>query len=75
VRADPPGLRVKQLVLVIGAVYFTLFFVAYQAEGPFRDLLAIALLMAVVIAVVPDDAGQQAHPPGTAGSGDHRQGR
>jgi hypothetical protein len=37
--------------------------VAYQAEGPFRELLAISLLMAVVIAVVPDDAGLQTRPP------------
>jgi hypothetical protein len=28
--------------------------VAYQAEGPFRELLVIALLMPVIIAVVPD---------------------
>ena len=35
----------------------TEFFVAYQSEGPFRELLAISLLMAIVIAVVPDEAG------------------
>jgi hypothetical protein len=33
----------------------TEFFVAYGAEGVFRELLALALLMAVVLAVVPDD--------------------
>ena len=27
---------------------------AYKSEGPFRELLAIALLMPVIIAVVPD---------------------
>lgn len=30
-------------------------FLAYDAEGTFRELLALALLMAVVIAVVPDE--------------------
>lgn len=33
----------------------TEFFLAYGSEGTFRELLALALLMAVVIAVVPDD--------------------
>lgn len=46
---------------------------AYQAEGLFRELLAIALLMAVVIAVVPDDVGQRDRSPGAGGTGDHRQ--
>ena len=32
----------------------TEFFVAYGSEGPFRELLAISLLMPVIIAVVPD---------------------
>jgi len=41
----------------LGFIASTEFFVAYQSEGPFRELLAISLLMAVVIAVVPDDAG------------------
>lgn len=45
----------------------TEFFVAYQAEGPFRELLALSLLMAVVVAVVPDDAGLQTHPPRAEG--------
>jgi hypothetical protein len=31
-------------------------FLAYDSEGTFRELLALALLMVVVIAVVPDDA-------------------
>ena len=31
------------------------FFVAYGAEGTFRELLAVALLLVVVVAAVPDD--------------------
>jgi hypothetical protein len=61
------------ILVWLGFIAGTEFFVAYQAEGPFRELLAIALLMAVVIAVVPDDAGQQAHPPGANRTGDQRQ--
>jgi len=38
----------------LGFIAGTEFFVAYQSEGPFRELLAIALLMPVIIAVVPD---------------------
>lgn len=39
----------------------TEFFLAYGAEGTFRELLALALLMTVVVAVVPDDpAGLEA---------------
>jgi hypothetical protein len=38
----------------LGFIVGTEFFVAYQSEGPFRELLAIALLMPVIIAVVPD---------------------
>ena len=30
-------------------------FLAYDAEGTFRELLALALLMTVVVAVVPDE--------------------
>jgi hypothetical protein len=33
----------------------TEFFLAYGSEGTFRELLALALLMTVVIAVVPDE--------------------
>lgn len=33
----------------------TEFFLAYGSEGTFRELLALALLMVVVIAVVPDE--------------------
>ena len=40
----------------LGFIAGTEFFVAYPSEGPFRELLAISLLMAVAIAVVPDDA-------------------
>jgi hypothetical protein len=42
------------IVVWLGFVAGTEFFVAYTAEGPFRELLVIALLMPVVIAVVPD---------------------
>jgi hypothetical protein len=45
----------------------TEFFVAYRAEGPFRELLAISLLMAVVITVVPDDAGMPTQVSQTRG--------
>lgn len=33
----------------------TEFFLAYGAEGTFRELLALALLMVIVVTVVPDD--------------------
>jgi hypothetical protein len=33
----------------------TEFFVAYSAEGPFRELFALGLLMTLVVTVVPDD--------------------
>ena len=51
------------ILVWLGFIAGTEFFVAYQAEGPFRELLAISLLMAVVVAVVPDDAGLQTRPP------------
>jgi hypothetical protein len=51
------------IMVWLGFIAGTEFFVAYQAEGPFRELLAISLLMAVVVAVVPDDAGLQTRPP------------
>jgi len=59
------GTGIRDAWLALGwniAVWFgfivgTEFFVAYQSEGPFRELLAISLLMPVVITVVPDDAG------------------
>ncbi|HEU5036583.1 MAG TPA: hypothetical protein VFT70_06255 [Nocardioides sp.] len=34
------------------------FFVAYEAEGTFRELLGLGLLMIVVVAVVPDDVAR-----------------
>jgi hypothetical protein len=37
----------------------TEFFVAYQAEGPFRELLGLGLLMIMVVAVLPDTVGQR----------------
>jgi hypothetical protein len=52
------------ILVWLGFIAGTEFFVAYQAEGPFRELLTISLLMAVVIAVVPDDAGLRTRPPG-----------
>jgi hypothetical protein len=57
------------IMVWLGFIAGTEFFVAYQAEGAFRELLAISLLMAVVVAVVPDDPGLQTHPPRT---GDNR---
>jgi hypothetical protein len=42
------------IIVWLGFIAGTEFFVAYTSEGPFRELLAISLLMAVVIAVVPD---------------------
>jgi hypothetical protein len=38
----------------LGFIIGTEFFVAYTSESPFRELLIIALLMPVIIAVVPD---------------------
>jgi hypothetical protein len=52
------------IVVWLGFIAGTEFFVAYQSEGPFRELLAIALLMIAVFAVVPDDVGTSASQPG-----------
>ena len=41
------------IAFIVGAE----FFLAYGSEGTFRELLALALLMAVVVSVVPDDVG------------------
>ena len=38
-------------------VFMTEFFVAYKAEAPFRELMAIMLASAITVALVPDDAG------------------
>lgn len=43
----------------------TEFFVAYPAESPFRELLALGLLMAVVVAVVPEEEGTQQEEAGS----------
>ena len=51
------------IVVWLGFIAGTEFFIAYQSEGPFRELLAIALLMTSVFAVVPDDAGTSASQP------------
>jgi hypothetical protein len=56
------------IVVWLGFIAGTEFFVAYQSEGPFRDLLAIALLMTAVFAVVPDDAGTSASQPSPTGA-------
>jgi hypothetical protein len=42
------------VVVWLGFIAGTEFFVAYPSEGPFRELMIIALLMPVIIAVVPD---------------------
>jgi hypothetical protein len=72
ITAPGPAWATRRQLGWLGFIAGTGFFVAYQAEGPFQELLVMALLVAVVIAVVPDDAGQQAHPPGVGGTGDHR---
>jgi hypothetical protein len=77
-RGGTAGLRAVWLALSwniavwLGFIVGTEFFVAYQSEGPFRELLAIALLMPVIIAVVPDaiaadraDHGIRSDAPGT----------
>ena len=59
-RGGTVGIRAVWLALSwnitvwLGFIVGTEFFVAYKSEGPFRELLAIALLMPVIIAVVPD---------------------
>jgi hypothetical protein len=59
-RGGTAGMRAVWLALSwniavwLGFIAGTEFFVAYTSEGPFRELLAIALLMPVIIAVVPD---------------------
>lgn len=75
-RGDGAGVRDAWIALGwnimvwLGFIVGTEFFVDYTSEGPFRELLAVSLLMAVVIAVVPDDAGlvdclsrRQGQPP------------
>jgi hypothetical protein len=56
----------------LGFIAGTEFFVAYKSEGPFRELLAIALLMPVIIAVVPDgiaaDHADRSVPSGASGT-------
>lgn len=75
-RGGAVGIRAVWLALSwniavwLGFIAGTEFFVAYQAEGPFRELLVIALLMPVIIAVVPDriadhtDRGVSSGAPG-----------
>src|ERR1700744_4735338 len=42
------------LAIWLGFIIGTEFFLAYTAEAPFRELLLVALLMPVIIAMVPD---------------------
>jgi hypothetical protein len=42
------------IVVWLGFIIGTEFFVAYTSESPFRELLIIALVMPVIMAVVPD---------------------
>jgi hypothetical protein len=51
---------VWNIVIWFAFIVGTEFFVAYQAEGPFRELLALGLLMTLVVAVVPDSIGNRA---------------
>jgi hypothetical protein len=44
----------------LGFIIGTEFFVAYASEGPFRELMIMALLMPVIIAVVPDGYHREA---------------
>jgi hypothetical protein len=44
----------------LGFIVGTEFFVAYTSESPFRELLLIALVMPVIIAVVPDRLARNA---------------
>jgi hypothetical protein len=59
-RGGPTGIRAVWTALIwniavwLGFIAGTEFFVAYPSEGPFRELMIIALLMPVIIAVVPD---------------------
>ena len=44
----------------IAFIAATEFFVAYDAESVFRELLAIAIASALAIALIPSDAGSSA---------------
>ena len=57
------------IVVWLGFIVGTEVFVAYGSESPFRELLMIGLLMVVIVAVVPDDAGAA---PGQATSASGR---
>jgi hypothetical protein len=45
------------IVLWLGFICGTEFFVAYTSESPFRELLIIGLAMAIAVAVIPDEPG------------------
>jgi hypothetical protein len=69
-RGGPIGLRAVWMALIwnivvwLGFVIGTEFFVAYTSEGPFRELMIIALLLPVIIAVVPDRPTGPSDQPG-----------
>lgn len=42
-----------------GFVFMTEFFVAYTAESPFRELLAIMVGTGIAVALIPDEAGTE----------------
>jgi hypothetical protein len=42
-------------------VFMTEFFVAYGAESPFRELMAIMVGTGIALALIPDDVGHEAH--------------
>ena len=77
-RGGTTGIRAVWLALSwniavwLGFIIGTEFFVAYKSEGPFRELLAIAPLMPVIIAVVPDriapDRAERGGPSGAPGT-------
>ena len=66
-RGGSTGMRAVWTALIwniavwLGFIAGTEFFVAYTSQSPFRELMVIALLMPVIIAVVPDRAA--ANPP------------
>ncbi len=67
-RGGSTGMRAVWMALIwniavwLGFIAGTEFFVAYPAQSPFRELMVIALLMPVIIAVVPDRAAVNLPP-------------
>jgi hypothetical protein len=64
-RGDGRGQRATWFALCwgilvwIGFIAGTEFFLAYGSESPFRELLVIYLAIAIAVAVIPDDAGRR----------------